>query len=151
MTGNPAWSDRCEDVAFNSLPAALTPDLKGLHYLTCANQIALDKNNHAPAIENGGNMFSCSPYKTYRCCQHNVAHGWPYFAEEMWLATPDHGLCASLYAASTVSAVVGDGVAVKIEEETNYPFSDMIKLHITAERPVRFPIYLRIPAWCHKP
>jgi DUF1680 family protein len=151
MTGNPAWSDRCEDVAFNSLPAALTPDLKGLHYLTCANQISLDKNNHAPGIENEGTMFSYSPYKTYRCCQHNVAHGWPFFAEEMWLATPDKGLCASLYAPSHVSAVVGDGQVINIEERTQYPFGDRIVFQSTVEHPARFPLYLRIPAWCDQP
>ncbi len=92
ITANPIWSDRCEDVAFNSLPASMTPDQKALHYLTCPNQISLDKNNKAPAIENSGTMFSYSPYKVYRCCQHNVAHGWPYYAEELWLATPDRGL-----------------------------------------------------------
>ena len=30
ITGDPRWADRCEDVAFNSLPAALTADLKAL-------------------------------------------------------------------------------------------------------------------------
>ena len=54
-------------------------------------------------------MFSYSPFERYRCCQHNVSHGWPYYAEELWLATADRGLCASLYAASEVSAKVGDG------------------------------------------
>ena len=32
-------------------------------------------------------MFSYSPFEVYRCCQHNVSHGWPYYAEELWLAT----------------------------------------------------------------
>ena len=151
ISGNPIWSDRCEELAFNSLPAALTPDWKGLHYLTCANQVALDRTNHAPAIENGGTMFSYSPFEVYRCCQHNVSHGWPYFTEELWLATPDHGLCASLYAASEVTAKVGDGTEVKISEETDYPFSDTIVLKISAPRPVKFPLRLRIPGWCDKP
>ena len=26
ISGNPLWADRCEEIAFNSLPAALTPD-----------------------------------------------------------------------------------------------------------------------------
>jgi len=43
ISGNPLWADRCEELAFNSLPAALTPDLKALHYLTCPNQVQLDK------------------------------------------------------------------------------------------------------------
>ena len=81
---------------------------QGPHYLTCANQVQLDKDNKSPGIQNGGTMFSYSPYEVYRCCQHNVSHGWPYYAEELWLATPDRGLCASLYAASEVTAKVGD-------------------------------------------
>ena len=151
ISGNPIWSDRCEEIAFNSLPAAMTPDLKGLHYLTCANQIQLDKGNKAPAVENGGTMFSYSPFEVYRCCQHNVSHGWPYYAEELWLATSDNGLCASLYAASEVNAKVGDGTAVKIIEETNYPFSETIKFKISTKKNVEFPLYLRIPGWCDDP
>src|SRR5712671_4894571 len=136
ISGNPIWSDRCEELAFNSLPASLTPDWKGLHYLTCANQAQLDKNNHAPGVENGGTMFSYSPLAVYRCCQHNVSHGWPYYAEELWLATPDRGLCASLYAACEVSAKVGDGSTVKISEDTEYPFSDTVLFRISAAKPV---------------
>ena len=148
ISGNPLWADRCEDIAVNSLPAALTPDLKGLHYLTCANQVQLDKENKAPEIQNDGTMFSYSPFERYRCCQHNVSHGWPYYAEELWLATPDRGLCASLYAASEVSAKVGEGTSVKVSEETDYPFGDTVTLKISAAQPVKFPLYLRIPRWC---
>ena len=148
ISGNPLWADRCEDIAFNSLPAALTPDLKGLHYLTCANQVQLDKNNKSPGIQNGGTMFSYSPFERYRCCQHNVSHGWPYYAEELWLATPDRGLCASLYAASEVSAKVGQGDDREDRGETDYPFGDTVALKISAAQPVKFPLYLRIPRWC---
>jgi len=152
ISGNPLWADRCEEIAFNSLPAALTPDFKGLHYLTCPNQIQLDKNNKAPAIQNSGTMFSYSPYEVYRCCQHNVSHGWPYYAEELWLATPDNGLCASLYCASEVTAKVGasraGASAVKIVEQTDYPFSDLVEFTISTTEPARFPLYLRIPRWC---
>src|SRR5204863_7027186 len=115
------------------------------------NQVQLDRNNKSPAIENGGTMFSYSPFQVYRCCQHNVSHGWPYFAEELWLATYDRGLCASLYAASEVNAKVADGTTVKIAEETDYPFSDKVTLTLSPSKPVRFPLYLRIPRWCDSP
>jgi len=148
ISGNPLWADRCEELAFNSLPAALTPDLKGLHYLTCPNQVQLDKENKSPGVQNGGTMFSYSPYEVYRCCQHNVSHGWPYYAEELWLATADRGLCASLYAASQVTAKVGAAASVTISEDTDYPFSDRVEFKLAATQPVRFPLYLRIPRWC---
>jgi hypothetical protein len=150
VAGQPIWADRCEQIAFNSLPATQSPDQKALHYLTCANQVQLDRNDKSPGIQNSGTMFSYSPHN-YRCCQHNVAFGWPYYAEELWLATGDRGLCASLYAASEVKARVGDGTELKIVEETDYPFSDTIRLKLSLPKTVRFPLYLRVPRWTATP
>jgi hypothetical protein len=151
ISGQPLWADRNEEIAFNSLPAALTADLKALHYLTGANMIQLDRQNKSPGIQNQGTMLSYSPYEVYRCCQHNVSHGWPYYAEELWLATADGGLCASLYVASELKAKVGDGTAVKIVEETDYPFGDTIRLKVSVPKAVRFPLYLRVPRWSGTP
>ena len=155
ITGSPAWADRCEDIAFNSFPAAMTPDEKALHYLTGANMVQLDKKTKAPGLQNGGTMISYSPFEVYRCCQHNHGMGWPYYAEELWLGTPDGGLCVSLYSASTVKAKVGSGVGknVTIEETTDYPFSDKIVLKVVDAPPegIAFPLYLRKPAWCSSP
>jgi len=147
ITGDPLWADRCEEMAFNSFPCSQTPDQKGLHYLTAANQPQLDTRNHAPGIQNGGNMFGYDPHG-YRCCQHNVSHGWPYYAEELWLATPDNGLCASLYAACEVEAKVGDGATVRITEATDYPFFETFLFTLSMARPARFPLYFRVPRWC---
>jgi len=148
ISGNPLWADRAEEIAFNSFPAAETPDLKALHYLTCPNQVQLDRSSKAPAVENSGATFSYSPFEVYRCCQHNVSHGWPYYAEELWLATPDNGLAASLYAASELNARVGNGTQVKISEETEYPFQDTIRLKLDLPSATAFPLYLRVPRWC---
>ena len=147
ITGDPLWADRCEEVAFNSAPASQPADLKGLHYLTAPNQAVLDSKNHAPGVQNSGCMLAYNPHE-YRCCQHNVSHGWPYYAEELWLATADAGLAASLYAASEVEAKVGDGTTVRIVETTDYPFEGRVTLKVSAPKAVRFPLYLRIPRWC---
>ncbi|MGB2824733.1 MAG: beta-L-arabinofuranosidase domain-containing protein, partial [Phycisphaerae bacterium] len=90
IDGEVKWADRCEDVAFNSLPAATTVDFKALRYLTAPNQILSDAKNHSPGVQNRGAMFLMNPH-AHRCCQHNMAHGWPYYAEHLWLATPDNG------------------------------------------------------------
>jgi hypothetical protein len=148
ISGSPLWADRCEELALNSLPAAMTSDLKALHYLTGANQVQLDKANHSPGVQNRGCMFAYSAEGRYRCCQHNVSHGWPYYAEELWLATADRGLCASLYAECEVEAKVGDGTKVKITSRTDYPFGDTVQLKLSAAKAVRFPMYLRVPRWC---
>ncbi len=150
ILGEPIWSDRTEEIAFNSLPAAVTPDWKGLHYLTSANMVQLDRQNKAPGIQNGGTMFSYSPFEVYRCCQHNVSHGWPYYAEELWLASADGGICASLYAPSEVVAKTSGGT-VRVKEETAYPFEETIRFTFTVGQPAAFPFYFRIPGWSGKP
>ena len=150
ITGDPVWAERCEDVAFNTFPATMTVDLKALRYLTAPNMVLSDQRNKAPGLQNGGPMLHMNPH-SHRCCQHNVAHGWPYYAEHCWLATPGNGLAAVLYVASQVTAKVGDGTEVTVAEETRYPFDDTIQLRLTAPQPVKFPLYLRVPQWCDKP
>jgi hypothetical protein len=146
ITGDAVWADRAEDVAFNSLPASMTPDLKGLHYFTAPNQVQLDRANKAPMIENRGDRFSYNPYM-YRCCQHNVAHAWPYYAEHLWMATEANGVAAVLYAPSSVEAKVGNGATVKIVEKTDYPFDGAVTLTLETKADVSFPLMLRVPAW----
>ncbi len=150
ITGDYRWADRAENVAFNSLPASMTPDLKGLHYLTAPNMVQLDRRDKAPMFDNGGDMLSYNPYQ-YRCCQHNVAFGWPYFTEHLWLATQGNGLAAAIYAPSTVRAKVGDGTMVSIQSRTTYPFAETVELSLSPDKSVSFPLSLRVPAWCQTP
>ncbi len=147
ITGDPFWADHCEDVAFNTYPAAVMPDFSALRYLTAPNMVLSDSKNHAPGIENGGPFLMMNPFSS-RCCQHNHSHGWPYFSKSLWMATPDNGVLAALYSASEVKVKVGDGTTVTIAEETTYPFEDTIRFTLTSAQSVTFPLYLRIPAWC---
>lgn len=146
ITGDTLWADRCEDVAFNSLPASMTPDLQGLHYLTAPNMVQLDQTSKAPFLQNEGNMLAYDP-RLFRCCQHNVAMGWPYFCESLWAATLSDGLAAMLYAPCEVEAAAG-GRTVRIVEETDYPFGETVSFTITPDQPAAFPLFLRIPGWC---
>jgi hypothetical protein len=150
ITGDPIWADRCEDATFNSLPAALTPDMKALRYLTSPNMIQSDAKNKSPGVQNGGPMFLMNPH-IHRCCQHNWGHGWPYYAETLWATAPGNGLAALMYAESEVTAKVGDGTKVTISEKTKYPFDDTITFSVAGAKNTQFPLYLRIPGWCAAP
>lgn len=146
ITGDPMWADQCEKVAFNTYPAAVMPDFRGLRYLTAPNMAISDSKNHSPGIQNNGPFLMMNPFSS-RCCQHNHAQGWPYYSENLWMATPDNGLAAVLYSASEVKAKVADGTEVKLIEETNYPFEEKIRFKISTPKDTKFPVYLRIPEW----
>jgi hypothetical protein len=150
ITGDPVWADRCEDAAFNSLPAAFTADLKALRYLTAPNQVLSDRHDKSPGIQNRGPMFLMDPHG-HRCCQHNTGHGWPYFAQHLWLATAGNGLAAVIYAPCRVTAKVGDGTEVTVTQATDYPFGETVRLVVATPKPVTFPLKLRVPGWCHAP
>lgn len=153
LTGDPVWADRCEQLAFNLLPAALDPWGKGVHYVTSANSI--DLSNTAKTHGQFSNTFAMQAYMPgvdqYRCCPHNYGMGWPYFTEELWAATPDNGLCAAMYAPCSVTAKVAGGTSVTITENTGYPFTDTITLTVSIASPTAFPLYLRVPGWCASP
>ena len=146
MTGDPFWAEHCEEVAFNSYPAAVMPDFKALRYITCPNQVVSDSKDHKPGIDNGGPFLAMNPFSS-RCCQHNHAQGWPYFSEHLVLATPDNGIAAAIYAACKATVKVGNGKEIVLHEETNYPFEEGIKFTVSTDEKVDFPFYLRIPSW----
>ena len=147
ITGDVFWADHCENVAFNSFAAALTPDMRALRYLTAPNMAISDEKLHGPSIDNNlKGMLSMSPFSS-RCCQHNHGMGWPYFSEHLVMATTDGGLATTLYAANETTAKVANGQVVTLKEETRYPFETEINLTVNTNSSVTFPLYLRIPAW----
>lgn len=147
ITGDPFWADHCEEVAFNTYPAAVMPDFKGLRYLTAPNMVVSDSRNHAPGIQNEGPFLMMNPFSS-RCCQHNHSMGWPYYAEHLWMATPDNGIAAMLYCSSEVTAKLGKGNEVTLKQTTHYPFDENISIEIASANSSVFPLYLRIPGWC---
>ena len=150
ITGDTFWAENCEDVAFNTFPASFMPDYRSLRYLTAPNMVASDSKNHNPGIDNPGPYLMMNPFSS-RCCQHNHTSGWVYYAENLWMATPDNGLAAIFYSDSEVKAKVGEGSEVTIQQQTHYPFDEKVQMKFQMTKPSEFPLYLRIPAWCDMP
>ncbi len=146
ITGDVRYADRLEKVAYNSLPAACTPDYWQHQYVEQSNQVISAFIDHPiyATVSSGGNLFGLEPH--YGCCTANMHQGWPKLTSHLWMASPDGGLAAVVYAPNVVETRVS-GVPVKIEEVTDYPFDDTITFRITTQRAVTFPIYFRIPEW----
>ncbi len=144
--GDPAFGDRLEKIIFNALPATFSPDMWSHQYDQQANQVECSIRNNRTWVDNGpeSNIFGVDP--NYGCCTANLSQGWPKFAAALWMKTADEGLAAVAYAPSKVSTQV-KGIPVTISLETDYPFRPDLHFTIAAEKPVRFPLLLRIPAW----
>ncbi len=146
ITANPKWTANSENVAFNSLPAAFTSDYKALRYLTAPNMAVSDGANHAPGIDNGGPFLIMNPF-TSRCCQHNHSSAWVNFLEGTTMATQDDGLAILTPTDGSVTAKVGSGSIVTLRTKTKYPFDGTAVVTVATRKPVRFPLYVLVPAW----
>ena len=149
QTGDTQWMENLEDVAFNSYPAAFTKDMRALRYLTCPNMVQSDSRNHNPGVDNSGPFFSMNPFSS-RCCQHNHAMGWPYYAQNLVLASADGGAAFLIYADCQARLKVAGGQEVTLDVSTNYPFSEDIAITVGGLKKnakAAFPVYLRIPSW----
>ncbi|MGD9556924.1 MAG: beta-L-arabinofuranosidase domain-containing protein [Mangrovibacterium sp.] len=147
ITGDPLWADNCEDILFNSFPAAFTTDMKALRYITCPNGVTADDKNHSPGIDNKGPFLTMNPFSS-RCCQHNHGHALPYYLQNLVMASNDNGLAAVMYNSCTTRARVGHGTEVTLTEKTRYPFEEQVQFTLGMQQPVTFPFYLRVPGWC---
>ncbi len=146
LGGDPALGDRLERIAFNALPATFTSDMWAHQYDQQVNQVQCTINPEHMWSTNGpeSNIFGLEP--NYGCCTANLHQGWPKFAAHLWMRSPDGGLAAMAYAPSTARFQVR-GQPVRVTLDTDYPFRDTLRLVVATERPVRFPIALRVPGW----
>jgi hypothetical protein len=146
ILGDPGCGDRLEKIAYNALPAAFTPDMWAHQYDQQANQVLCSvAPRQWTTNTDTSNIYGLEP--NYGCCTANYHQGWPKLVKSLWMATPDAGLAAVAYGPCSVTARVGDGTAVTITEDTEYPFRDDIHFTVATPETARFPFRVRIPAW----
>lgn len=145
ILGEAELADRWERIAFNALPATFSPDMWAHQYDQQVNQILCASAEHPVYTTNGpeANLFGLEP--NFGCCTANMGQGWPKFAAHLWMRH-DEGLAALSYAPCRLTTRVS-GCQVQIDAETDYPFSDTVRLTVAAQQPVTFPLLLRVPSW----
>ena len=141
--GDAQFADDLEMAAYNTLPATLGGDGRGLRYYCLLNQPAcLDAELKFSC--NGHGMLSnvAGPYAGYGCCRSNFHFAWPKVAESMWMKR-DGGLVAAVYGDCTVKTPIAT-----VRESGGYPFSDVVRFEILETSGGEWPLFLRVPGWC---
>ncbi|KAJ7742166.1 hypothetical protein DFH07DRAFT_964682 [Mycena maculata] len=146
VIGDLKFADQVERMAYNALPATLTGDMWARQYLQQQNQIASKNMTPNPFPEDGpySNVFGLEP--NYPCCTVDFPQGWPKFATNAFLVTPDKESLVHLYLGPFKASVLlaGDNV-VTASVETLYPFGDTLTTTISAAK--AFTYLVRIPSW----
>jgi hypothetical protein len=153
-TGDGVWGDRIERACFNAGFGAIKKSWTAHQYFSCPNQVLATQTSCHAVLAYGKGWMSYRPNAGHQvaCCGGNVHRFMPNYVIRMWMTDNHGGLVATLYGASKVRAEVGSGRDwVEILAETDYPFGEEIYFTIQSERPVSFPLSLRIPRWCRTP
>ncbi len=155
--GDRAYTDSLERLAYNALPAALAPDFRSHQYFSQPNQAYCTLGPHGFHNNRLDPPFPIGPWYRdaltfgapagYPCCFYNFHLGWPLFTAGMWLQDGDRGLAVAAYGPCAVETEV-NGVKVSVEEETAYPFEELIEFSIQTGSPVFFTLTLPVPRWC---
>ena len=65
------------------------------------------------------------------------------------MKTDDDGLAVISYAPCSLSTTLKD-VQAEVIVDTQYPFKEDVTVLIKADKPVSFPLYIRVPKWCNR-
>jgi DUF1680 family protein len=149
-TGEPRYGDMFEQTLFNAAQGARFANGKALTYYSADERLWV-RQKPPEGAPNSRYIYTAAHYPS--CCHNSGARAYPYTISALWMRSRSEdgdGLVATLYGPSRVTAKVG-GVPVEIPEKTVYPFSFDLEFSIKPERPVEFPLRLRIPSWSAEP
>lgn len=127
--GASLYGDIMERAIYNGLFAAQSPDGRRLRY-------------YAP-FEGPREYFDGDTY----CCPCNFRRIIAELPGLIYYRRGD-GLAINLYTQSSAIMNLRNGVPLEVRQETDYPNSGDIAIHLKPSKPCRFPLHLRIPRWC---
>lgn len=145
ITGNTEWLDWLEKLAFNTLPATISPDMWSHQYVQMTNQVAAFPMSKPPFRTNNyvAHTFGLEP--NFGCCTANFGQGWPKFALTSFMKT-ENGIASCAITPASIKTEINN-VDVYCESETQYPFRDTVTYKITTSAPVTFTMSIRIPSF----
>jgi uncharacterized protein len=128
LKGDSIFGDTMERTIYNALFGAQSPDGRQIRYFT-----PFEGNR----VYHNGDTYCCP--NNYRRIIAELPSMIYYRAEK--------GLMINLYTSSKINVSLEGGVSLSLRQETDYPNSGHILIHVDPSEPKSFPLQLRIPSW----
>jgi len=132
LHGDSRYGDIMERTIYNALFGAQSPDGRSIRYYT---PFEGDRHYH------NGDTYCCP------CNYRRIISELP----SMVYYGAKNGLAINLYSASNATLSLDNNCKVTVRQETDYPNSGHVVIHIDPSVPATFAIKLRIPSWCSNP
>lgn len=131
LKGDLSYGDLQERSIYGALFAAQSPDGRRIRYYT--------------PLEGPRQYFEKDTY----CCPGNFRRIVAELPELVYYRY-GCGLAVNLYTTSRLEAEIQPGLPIELVQETDYPNSGRVRLHLNPRAAATFPVRLRKPAWCQE-
>jgi uncharacterized protein len=129
LQGDSRWGDLIERTLYNAAFGAQSPDGRQLRYYT--------------PFEGDRVYFWSDAY----CCPNNYRKLIATLPQLIYYRA-HQGVVINLYTPSRLTLDGGSGLTIGLRQETDYPSSGRVTVHVELSRAASFPLQLRIPRWC---
>jgi len=144
-TGSAHFAEAAERITYNAMMGFRNQEGTALCYGKGDNCLILDGHHHAHGKKQPDPRFKYSPTHSEPavCCVPNYSRSYPYWLDNMWFRQ-DSALVLSQFGPSVLECK-HLGQKVKIEQITEYPFSDQILIQWAHFEPIELDLLIRIP------
>ncbi|MBB3188301.1 glycoside hydrolase family 127 protein [Microbacter margulisiae] len=138
LHGDAKYIDVLERTLYNSLRAGVSISGDKFFY---ANPLACDGK-----FQFNRESLTRQPWFDCSCCPTNMCRFMPSLPKYIYAQNRD-SLYINLFVGSKTDVTLNGRMPVKIDQQTNYPWSGNIRIGVHPEHPSRFSVCLRIPGW----
>jgi DUF1680 family protein len=143
------YAEAIEHLFYNAALGAHHPTQSSIAYLKTDNSFIMDGTRNGEAEpDRKQTRYKYSPVHqdVAVCCSPNAGRITPYFVEQAWYRDNQQRLVNQVLMPSVLTTVV-DGIPVRIDTETEYPFGLTYTWLIQSEKPVSMTLKIRKPSW----
>jgi uncharacterized protein len=138
-SGEARFTDVIERALYNGINSGMSLD--GTTYCY-RNPLAFDPSNYDKA--RGEHIRN--PWYDTTCCPPNLERTFGSLPGYFYSTSKD-GLYVHLYDNSSLDWHLENGLPIKIQQKTNYPWDGEVKMMLNPAQPADFTFYVRIPGW----
>lgn len=148
-TGNASVGDDIENIFFNAAQGARNPNHSCIAYLKTDNSFEMKgtKNGEIePDRKQTRYKYSPAHQDVAVCCNPNAGRITPYFIQNSWMKENDTTFVATLLMPNILQITI-NGNPLQIENNTAYPYQNVLNFKITQKHSSSFVLKIRKPSW----
>lgn len=146
--GDEGLGNLIENIFYNASMGARHPEHSCIAYLKMDNSYGMTGTKHGKKEHHVQTRYkySAAHQDVAVCCVPNAARITPYFLQRAWMKQGKNTLVANILMPNVLQTEV-ESVGIKIENRTEYPYTNDMSFVITVDKQLKVKLKIRKPEW----